>query len=318
MVDATTLNVKARLVSPLLNKTYGGDYGIQGQPYESPDGTFIIAANARMSTVSIIKPSSDGNTTQILELYVSGKPGSVLYVPKNTSVTYGDDKDPRNYYAFIGLGDQTSASTSGVAILDMADVVAGFTAGLTVLSNTSVEFLYFGASSSTENRIMSRGMGYVASPVYDTTLGKNTKVAFIDETTRKVTKTITINSGTDHIQKLLFVPIHTDELSYQLTQAQSQLSTVQEQRHMNVVSHRYSIYGIVIGSVALALAVAALTVFFTLFALGLIGGAAAGGALSPKEEIIPGKTDPYYAAEDPHRNATTGTEGKEDNHATQV
>jgi hypothetical protein len=257
-------------VSPSLNKTYGGEFGVQGAPYASPDGTFILSANADLDVLSIIKPSpssTGANTTQILEIPMTGGPGSILFVPKNTSVTYGDDTDPRDYYAVIGLGEQSTSS--GVAFLDMATVVAGFSAGLTELPSSSVEYVYVGASPDSESRNVVRGMGYIVTAIYDTTLGKATKIAFIDETTRKLVKTMTIGSGSENVQKLLFVPIHTDELTYQLTQAQSQLTAVQEQRHTNVVSHRYSIYGIVIGSVALTIAVTLLTVLITMSILGL-------------------------------------------------
>jgi hypothetical protein len=275
-VDAVTLDVKARLVSPTLNATYGGDFGVWGQPYDSPDGTFMIATNSKLNYISVVYPEGK-NMTSVLDIPVSGGPSSVLYIPKNTTVNFGDDPDPRNYWAVVGLGSQSSTTSNpcGIAFLNMADVVAGFEAGKTSLSSSVITRVSAaGCSASSENRVMARGMGYIGTYVYESSSAK--KITFVDELKQSVHSTFTVSGS---IQKIIFVPTITDELTYQIGLLQDSVSRLQSQRHADAVGNKRAVYGIVIASVALAVAVLgavfAIFAFYVLRCRGLKNGDAA-------------------------------------------
>lgn len=44
-VSASTLTPLARLVSPSLSAKYGGEFGVQGHPWDSPDGNYVFVGN---------------------------------------------------------------------------------------------------------------------------------------------------------------------------------------------------------------------------------------------------------------------------------
>jgi len=63
---------------------------------------------------------------QLLEVKIPDGPGSVKFWPKDSSVTFGTDPNPGNYVAVIAQEARTSSA--GLAVVDMADVVAAFKA----------------------------------------------------------------------------------------------------------------------------------------------------------------------------------------------
>lgn len=52
---------RSRLFSPFLSAKYGiSNFGIQGQPYASPEEQFILCSNKNLNILSIIKPVGGG------------------------------------------------------------------------------------------------------------------------------------------------------------------------------------------------------------------------------------------------------------------
>ena len=62
----------------------------------------------------------------MLEVKVPDGPGSVKFWPKDSSITFGTDPNPGNYVAVIA--QEAKTASAGLAIIDMADVVAAFAA----------------------------------------------------------------------------------------------------------------------------------------------------------------------------------------------
>ena len=195
----TALPSRSRLSSPFLSTKYGISYfGIQGQPYASPEEQFILCSNKNLNVLSIIKPVS-GGPPLVLEVEVSYKPGSIVFWPKDSSITFGTDANPGNYWAVMAL--ESSDENSGLAFLDMDLVVAGFAASASTLDSSVVQYVKLGAGNT--YRPMERGNDYIVTPTnYDSTLKRYTHLSIVNARTRSVQTTISL-AGT---AKILWVP----------------------------------------------------------------------------------------------------------------
>jgi len=94
----------------------------------------------------------------MLEVKIPDGPGSVKFWPKDSSVTFGTDPNPGNYVAVIAQEARTSSA--GLAVVDMADVVAAFKA-----LGTTQAGLFSGqvcTVHSTPLSIHATGYGYLA------------------------------------------------------------------------------------------------------------------------------------------------------------
>ena len=191
------LPVRSRLYSPLLSDKLGIlNFGIQGQSYATPEEQFILSTNKNLNVLSIIKPVAGGSPV-ILEVEVSYNPGSVVFWPKDSSITFGVDPNPGNYWAVVAL--ESKDDNSGLAFLDMDIVVKGFASGLSVLDKSTVEYVKLGPGN--KYRPMKRGNDFIATPVYDITAEGYTKLAIVHARTRAVT-TIPLSKTS----KILWVP----------------------------------------------------------------------------------------------------------------
>lgn len=207
-IDGPSRSVKARLSSPVLSAKYGANFGIQGQPYRSPENTFIIVPNKNLNMLHILQPTS--TTTNIVELALN-KPGNIEFWPKDSSITFQLDKNASNYLMVIPV-------STGVAFLDMSYVVKAFAQGLTTISNSSI--IIVPVSTGGTSRTIVRGNNYIMTPVYSPS-GSAINVAVIDIKLKKIVHNIPIASAL----KWLWVPIQSNELASQVTKLQSQLAT---------------------------------------------------------------------------------------------
>lgn len=194
--QSTTQPSRTRLVSPFLSAKYGINFGIQGQAYATPEEQFILSTNKKLNVLSILKPVA-GGAPLILEVEVNYGPGTVVFWPKDSSITFGVDPNPGNYWAVIAL--EGSDDNAGLAFLDMAKVVQGFAAQAATLHNSVIEYVKLGPGST--YRPIKRGNDYIVTPIYDTAAAGYTKLAIVHARTRAVT-TIPL-AGT---AKILWVP----------------------------------------------------------------------------------------------------------------
>ena len=201
--NALQLGMKAsqpsrlRLSSKFLTDKLGFDFGIQGQSYATPEEQFILCPNKNLNVLSIIKPLA-GGVPLILEVEVSYKPGSVVYWPKDSSITFGVDPNPGNYWAVMAL--ESSDENAGLAFLDMDLVVKGFAAGKSLLDKSVIEYVKLGPGNV--YRPLKRGSDYIATPIYDTTALGYTKLAIVNARTRAVTTIPLLKTS-----KIIWVPI---------------------------------------------------------------------------------------------------------------
>jgi len=175
------------LYSKLLSQKLSiAEFGIQGQAYASPEEQFILSTNKNLNVLSVIKPVA-GGTPRKLEVEVSYKPGQVVFWPKDSSITFGVDPNPGNYWAVIAL--ESDDENSGMAFLDMDLIVKGFAVSpnqeFQELDKSCIEYVKLGPGSM--YRPMKRGNDYIATPVYDTTAKKYTSLAIVNAKTRAVT-----------------------------------------------------------------------------------------------------------------------------------
>ena len=193
----TALPSRSRLFSPSLSSKYGiSNFGIQGQPYASPEEQFILCANKNLNILSIIKPVA-GSSPLVLEVEVNYKPGSIVFWPKDSSITFGVDPNPGNYWAVMAL--ESPDENGGLAFLDMDLVVKGFAASDSTLDKNVVQYVKLGAGKA--YRPIKRGNDYIVTPIYDSILKRYTQLAIVNARTRAVT-TIPL-AGT---VKILWVP----------------------------------------------------------------------------------------------------------------
>jgi hypothetical protein len=237
--NALQLGMKAaqptrlRLSSPFLsNKLNIPDFGIQGQSYATPEEQFILSTNKNLNLLSIIKPVA-GGVPLILEVEISYKPGAIVYWPKDSSITFGVDPNPGNYWAIVAL--ESSDENAGLAFLDMDLVVKAFEAGLVMLDKSVIEYVNLGPGSL--YRPLKRGNDYVATPIYDTTAKGYTKLAIVNARTRSVT-TISLSKTS----KIIWVP--TFQASWSSTMASFSKALLDQNDKVN--------QAIAVGGVALA------------------------------------------------------------------
>ena len=121
-----------------------------------------------------------------------------MFWPKDSSITFGVDPNPGNYWAVMAL--ESSDENSGLAFLDMDLVVKGFASSLTTLDKSVVQYVKVGAGNL--YRPMKRGNDYIVTPTkYDSNLKRYTQLAIVNARTRAVTTTSL--AGTS---KILWVP----------------------------------------------------------------------------------------------------------------
>jgi len=189
---------RQRLSSPFLsNKLSIPNFGIQGQAYASPEEQFILCPSKNNNVLSIIKPVSGGSPL-ILEVEVNYKPGSVVFYPKDSSITFGVDPNPGNYWAVVAL--ESSDDNSGLAFLDMALVVQGFASGQTMLDKGVIQYVKVGGGSM--YRPLKRGGDYIATPIYDTAVGGYTKLAIVNARSQSVATVLPLSG----VAKIIWVP----------------------------------------------------------------------------------------------------------------
>jgi hypothetical protein len=195
----TALPSRSRLSSPFLSAKYGIlNFGIQGQPYASPEEQFILCSNKNLNVLSIIKPVAGGSPL-VLEVEVDYKPGSVVFWPKDSSITFGVDPNPGNYWAVMAL--ESSDQNGGLAILDMDLVFKAFAASQSILDKNVIQYVKLGAGNT--YRPMKRGNDYIVTPTnYDSTLKRYTHLAIVNARTRTAVTTVSL-AGTS---KILWVP----------------------------------------------------------------------------------------------------------------
>lgn len=219
-VDPITKTVVKKFTSAYLNqKNNALNSGLLGQLYLSPEESFFIVPNPAANVIAVLKPTPTG--TQVLEIPVSYNPGATIYYPKNTSLPFGSDQNPSNYWAVINLEEKSASG--GVAFIDMAVIVDGFKRNVTILDPSVVTYLATGPGKG--DRPIARGNDFVVIPVLtgtttaDTTFGS---IALVNIKTKTLVSTFTIPG----VSRTLWVPIHKDEIRNTITSLQTQVSAL--------------------------------------------------------------------------------------------
>jgi hypothetical protein len=204
--DPTTKAIVKRFTSAYLNNKNGvSNSGVGGQPYSSPENKYFIVPNPSANVIAVFKPTPTG--TDMLEIAVNFRPGKTKFYPKDTSVTFGTDPNPSNYWAVINLEDKSA--NGGLAFIDMAVVVDAFKRNATLLDASIVTYLSTGPGKG--DRPIARGNDFALSPVLtgtsstDTTFGS---VTLVNVKTKTVLSTFAIPA----ISRVLWVPVHNDEV----------------------------------------------------------------------------------------------------------
>ena len=205
-----------RLSSPALSAKYNSDqYGIAGQPYRSPEGTFIFVPNSKHNMIHILKPMADG-TTLIREVAVAS-PGYIAFRPKVSTMTYGLDANPENYVMAVN-------GLLGVYLLDLTVVVAAFATTSGTISESAVDLIP--VTTTGGFRTMRRGHDYVTLGTYTTDATTDNKetatgIAIVNI----VTKTVKY-----HAIKLftsaVWVPIQSTENTAMIKSLQSKVALI--------------------------------------------------------------------------------------------
>jgi hypothetical protein len=208
-------NSTTRLSSPSLSSTYNSaNYGMQGQPYRSPEGTFIFVANTVQNMVHILKPMADG-TTLIREVTVA-KPGNVAFWPKDSTITFGLDANPENYIMAVN-------GLLGVSLLDLKTVVAAFASTSGTISTSDITLIE--VKSTGGYRSMKRGHNYLLLGAYefDTATKKDvaTGVAIVNIVTKTV-KYLDIKLYSSAV----WVPIQSTENTAMIKSLQSKVALI--------------------------------------------------------------------------------------------
>ena len=206
-----------RLSSPLLTaKNNIANYGIHGQPYRSPEGTFMFVPNGNEDVVHILKPMSKGAKTQIREVSIS-KPGTIAFWPKNPSITFGEDANPENYVMAVLCAE-------GVKFIDFIAVIAAFATEDGKISDsdiTTVPVTLTGANIVDGSRAMKRGSDYLVLASY--TKKAATSIAIVNVKTRTVKYVPVKYYGT-----AVWVPIQATENTAMIKSLQAKVNAMQK------------------------------------------------------------------------------------------
>ena len=201
-------NSTERLISPSLSGTYTANFGMQGQPYRSPEGTFMFVPNSAQNMLHILKPMADG-TTLIREVTVA-KPGNIAFWPKDSTITYGLDANPENYVMAVN-------GLLGVYFLDFKVVVAAFASDTGKISTTDLSLVEVKTTGG--YRAMKRGHNYLLLGTYTNDVA--TGVALVNIVTRTV-KYLDIKL----FRTAVWVPIQATENTAMIKALQSKVTLI--------------------------------------------------------------------------------------------
>ena len=249
-VNAATATSGTRLVSPTLSATLGANFGIQGQPYHSPDSTYLFVPNKNLGILHILQPTL--TTTNIVEVVLSS-PGNIVFYPKNPDIMYGTDKDPGNYIMALGYGE-------GVAFLEMSVVVNAFQKGAKTLSLS--DFTTVATVTGGVSRTITRGHEYVVVPEYTGTV--TNRLAVVSFKTKKIESYI----STPNSLKVAFVPTQAGQLKAQVVALKTLMSgsSMSQSTHVRAASQDSSGTASILAIIAIVLSVITLMVVLLLFA----------------------------------------------------
>lgn len=209
-VNAATATTEARLVSPTLSAAIGANFGIQGQPYHSPDNLYLFVPNKNLDILHILQPMADG-TTNIIEVALS-QPGNIVFYPKNSDILYGTDPEPSNYIMALGYLD-------GVAFLEMSVVVSAFLKGSKTLSLS--DFTTVATATNSVTRTIVRGNEYVIIQEFQSGQLVTNRMAVVSFKTKKIVSYVTMPNSL----KMAFVPIQSTQLKSEVTAIKSLISS---------------------------------------------------------------------------------------------
>jgi hypothetical protein len=209
-VNAATATVEARLVSPTLIKNIGENFGIQGQPYHSPDNAYLFVPNKNLDILHILQPKEDG-TTNIIDVALF-QPGNIVFYPKNENIVYGTDTDPSNYIVALAYVD-------GIAFLEMSVVVNAFLKGVTTLAIS--DFTTVATATNSVSRTIVRGNEYVVIPEFQSGSLVSTRLAVVSFKTKQIVSYINMPKSL----KVAFVPIESSQLKQEVTALKSLISS---------------------------------------------------------------------------------------------
>lgn len=207
-VNAATAASEARLTSPTLSAALGANFGIQGQPYHTPDSKYMFVPNKNLDILHILQPTA--TTTNIIEVTLPA-PGNIVFFPKNSNIEYGTDSDSGNYVMAI-------AYKGGVAFLEMSVVVSAFEKGSLTLSEDV--FTKVLTVTSDKTRTIMRGNDYVLIQEYPT-LTTTDRLAVISYKTKTIESYVSVANSL----KMAFVPIQTGQLKAQVAEMQAIISS---------------------------------------------------------------------------------------------
>lgn len=185
----------SRLASPVLSKKYGDNFGIQGQPYKSPEGTFMFVPNSALNVLHVLKPMADG-TTLIREVAMQS-PGNIVFWPKNSEIAFGLDANPSNYVLAVAVA-------SGVSFLDLRVVVQAFATASGVIDPSSISTVAVEGTGG--YRTLRRGHNYLCLGSSYSSDGVAGKLAIVNILTLTV-KYLDVAK----MQSIVWVPIQSTE-----------------------------------------------------------------------------------------------------------
>ena len=239
------------------------------QPYHSPEYSFIFVPNPFQNVMHILYPTN--TSTYVLDLLLDN-PIQAAFYPKNTNLTYGMDKNASNYWAVMPV-------STGVAFLDMHKVVLAFERKQYLMTSKNVNIVPYSTGNS--SRVIVMGGDYLISETYTSTLdgdddnptsGDPSGVVIINARTQTVHRTLTdVAVGA---REFLWVPIHTDELSYQVgllsaeissltamvASLNSQVSSLNSNQKDYHAAKRTATDGVVLGAISLVISLVLATV----------------------------------------------------------
>lgn len=218
-IDALSLNTTERLVSPLLSTKYGSAWPINGQIYATPEEQFLLVPNKNQAVLHIIRPVA-GGASKILEVNVTGHLiGAITFYPKDSTITFGEDPNPGNYWAIIALEDTTA--NSGFVMLDMAKVVTAFANNAPELQSSELVYVSVGVGAG--SRFVERGLDYIITAINTGANPTSIGITNIKSSSAPVIQTLNLPG----VKKAVWIPIHTGELAYKLNQQAATVATVQ-------------------------------------------------------------------------------------------
>jgi hypothetical protein len=208
-------NSTTRLVSPTLSTNLKSEkYGMAGQPYRSPEGTFIFVPNSLHNMLHILKPMADG-TTLIREVAVA-KPGNIVFRPNDPTVTYGLDANPANYVMAVN-------GELGVYLLDLKVVVAAFATDSGTISPSDITLI--AVKTTGGYRAMKRGHDYLTLGTYTTDATTNKETATGVAIVNMVTKTVKYHE-IKLFSTAVWVPIQSTENTAMIKSLQSKVALI--------------------------------------------------------------------------------------------